>query len=147
MAFGLEAVATDHSRTVADVSSVSCSIVTLCVARKRKSTVSITPTRWSSTCSRSTPCLYSGLTRQGGYAQYCYLRAEACSLVPHDMRLDWPSMTAILGAGTTIFSELRLAEIKVFKLSLVDDACPARVDSLKELDMTPGETIAIHAAG
>jgi len=55
--------------------------------------------------------LVNGVTRNGGYAEYCTLRAEAAVPVPEDV--DAAKYAPILCAGVTMFNSLRRQRIPV----------------------------------
>ncbi|KAK4046736.1 hypothetical protein OIV83_005841 [Microbotryomycetes sp. JL201] len=74
-----------------------------------------------STASSST--LKESVTRPGGYAQYCLLRAEACGRVPNDMRLEWPMMTVLCGVASSVYT------------------------CLKDMKLPQASPVAIHAEG
>ncbi|KAI0909797.1 alcohol dehydrogenase GroES-like domain-containing protein [Ustulina deusta] len=63
----------------------------------------------------------NGISRDGGFAEYCVIRAEAAVRVPEEGRAA--EYAPLLCAGSTVFSALRLCEVK------------------------PGETVAVQGLG
>ncbi|VUC35924.1 unnamed protein product [Clonostachys rosea] len=56
------------------------------------------------------PVIINGISKNGGYAEYCLLRAEATVRVPEDV--DAAKYAPLLCAGTTSFSALKTVDIQ-----------------------------------
>lgn len=75
-------------------------------------------TGWQQMCDNQ---VVNGETKDGGYAEYCVLRAEAAARVPENV--DAAAYAPILCAGMTVFNSLRHA------------------------GLTPGDTVAVQGLG